>query len=69
MTRKDYELIAAAIKRQTATCDRFAVTPRGQEVLRSLLNDLASDLAGELAATNPRFDAMRFLKACGVNDV
>lgn len=62
MTRKDYELIAAAIKRahdtshSAAGCDGTAI-----------VEDLAEDLAGELEATNPRFDAARFLEACGVS--
>lgn len=32
----------------------------------SLRIELATYFASELAATNPRFDRMRFLRACGV---
>jgi hypothetical protein len=67
MTRKDYELIAAAIKRHATKADK-AVYHRfpGSQETRSALSDLADDLAGELAAANPAFKADKFLKACGV---
>lgn len=57
MTRKDYDRLAAAFKRNRHFDDPQDVSDR--------LDALAADLAGELAAENPRFDTARFLKACG----
>lgn len=59
MTRKDYEMVAKAIKRQV---DRGILDPNECDILE----DLALELAGEFAADNPRFDTKRFLAACGV---
>jgi hypothetical protein len=57
MTRKDYILIAAAIKyvrdNSGNACERTAAL-------------VAVELAMQLATDNPRFDRERFLKACGV---
>lgn len=64
MTRKDYELIAAAIKRQMETLDPGT---NSDAVALVALDELARDLAGELQATNPRFDPARFLAACAVD--
>jgi hypothetical protein len=55
MTRKDFQLIANAVKQITAndyTQDRA---------------DKANLFADALATTNPQFDRARFLTACGVN--
>lgn len=64
MTKKDFELIANAmrqsrmhwIKGVAADFDSF----------RQGIDGAASELAHALAATNPRFDRARFLEACGV---
>jgi hypothetical protein len=53
MTRKDYKLIAEVI----------AVSWFGSAELKA---DLVNNLADKLAEDNPRFDATRFLTACGV---
>lgn len=50
MTRKDYELIAGAIKAAEQRSDNG-------EALKNLML--------RLKANNPRFDMQRFLKACG----
>jgi predicted dinucleotide-binding enzyme len=63
MTKKDYELIAAAIKRAT---ESVVVASIRQDYVEPVMEDLANDLAGELTKTNPRFDQRRFLVACGV---
>ena len=59
MTRKDYELIAAAlaahIERQNHTAER--------EVFHEIY---CSVVARALASDNPCFDRARFLKACGL---
>ena len=55
MTKKDFELIAEAIKEITASD-----YPQDRK-------DKAQLFASVLATTNPRFDSARFLSACGVN--
>ena len=62
MTRKDYILIAAAIR--TALEDIIREANRG--VLLPQFETLADAIAKALASDNPRFDRERFLKACGV---
>lgn len=59
MTRKDYVLIAAALR---------AARPPGTALLaRCHQADCdALVIADRLAGDNPRFDRERFLKACGV---
>ena len=54
MTKKDFELIAAAVKEITA--DNYKQTRE----------DKAGLFADALALTNPRFDRAKFLTACGV---
>ena len=66
MTKKDYELIAAAIKRTVDEARAYEHPAYGLSIRLSALEDLANDLAGELTKTNPRFDQRRFLVACGV---
>jgi hypothetical protein len=60
MSRKDYEVIAAAIKetrddRKCAADDLFGI-------------DIAGTIARDLGNENPRFDALKFLRACGFSD-
>jgi hypothetical protein len=55
MTKKDFELIAKAVKEITA--DSYKQTRE----------DKANLFADALALTNPRFDRAKFLTACGVN--
>jgi len=54
MTKKDFELIAAALAR----CKPSALNTAWYNVVYAL--------ADALATTNPRFDRARFLAACGV---
>lgn len=66
MTRKDFELIARALRDA-----RPAVTSRNEEMTRerlSALDTAAQLVASELESTNPRFNRGRFLKACGVEE-
>lgn len=70
MTRKDFELIAAAIKRNrdaASSPTNWFSTSYGDEIA-SVIDDLACDLAGELAKANPAFNQARFLRACGVEE-
>lgn len=62
MTRKDYELIARALKEARMHAIRSDAEEGGGFWLRVV----ASELALALASDNPRFDRDRFLKACGV---
>lgn len=58
MTRKDYVLIAGAVKEARDASH----TP----YLREGIEKAASHIATALQFDNPRFDRDRFLKACGV---
>jgi len=58
MTRKDFELIANVLRIGRTRTD-------GTPVELSLLAAIAEDFAAELPRTNPNFDRVRFLKACG----
>ena len=60
MTRKDFELIADAIKNMKDSRDGEDWTINGA------LYPFAVQLADALATTNAQFDRARFLKACGV---
>lgn len=60
MTRKDYELIAKALKTQLELSRGF-----GEEDGEAAVKNIAHDLAEALALDNPRFDRARFLTASG----
>ena len=60
MTKKDYELIADAIKTSRKVIN-------GEAVLVSV-EHLANTLATDLEIQNPRFNREIFLKACGVSN-
>lgn len=62
MTRKDYELIAAAIKR---CADGNGAGSNVQPPMWTI-HEVACELGNALKITNPLFDRERFLKACGV---
>lgn len=61
MTRKDYVLIAAALKRA-----RVQGAYSHDEHMRAGVDFAASCVADALAQENARFDRERFLKAAGV---
>lgn len=60
MTRKDYVMIADAIKR-----GRAQSLAEGHDV--TAVRNVAIEIALKLADDNGRFDCDRFLEACGVN--
>lgn len=65
MTRKDYELIAAAIKSADSdTCNALHLLESAEIALAIY----SRHIADALAADNPRFDRARFRRACGVED-
>jgi hypothetical protein len=64
MTKKDYDLIAEAIR----NVGLWYHVGEGERQHGSgvVLFSLAMELARELAAANPRFDQERFMTACEV---
>lgn len=67
MTRKDYELIAAAIRRSSTYFQSsmfFPVSEKEQTERRAMLRHVTESIADRLADENPRFDRARFIDAC-----
>ena len=58
MTKKDFEAIAAIIRRLSTI---HVPDENGQGMLLTVTNDLAE----YFATVNPNFDRAKFLKACG----
>ena len=65
MTRKDYVLIAAALK-STKPVPPTNATLDTRVAGAMAWGRTAAYLTDALASDNPRFDRERFLKACGV---
>lgn len=63
MTKKDYELIAKAIKSAITYEQTFTDSNTGTRSIAGVAFNLADDLARE----NSRFNREIFLTACGVN--
>jgi len=59
MTRKDYELIAAAIREEVNLW-------RDGSESQHMVGKTAKAISTALAKDNPRFDRDRFLRACGI---
>lgn len=74
MTKKDYQLIAAAINGGTVMFppDAMGHTAESYEAFMAGAKDqakaIAETIANRLSWDNPRFDRARFLKACGLED-
>ena len=67
MTRKEFELIAAALRdARPPRALRDAAHAASIVAAGKAIDDVARELATRLAATNPRFNRARFLDACGV---
>jgi hypothetical protein len=68
MTRKDFELIARAVRdaRPIAKLESLTSQAARNGVIgaNSALDQVARNLADELQSTNPRFDRARFIEAC-----
>lgn len=62
MTKKNYTLIAKAIKRNTAPIDKQF------DDLSIVGGCLIDDLCQDFKEDNPSFDEKRFKKACGVKE-
>jgi hypothetical protein len=73
MTRKDFELIAAAVKDARPLSKYRMDDPVAVRLsilnANTALDNVADFLADRLSQTNPRFDRARFLTACGVTQV
>lgn len=67
MTRKDYELLAKALKTATDRV-RICEPENAQKDILDGIGYAADYIVDALAAGNPRFDRVRFLAACGVNN-
>lgn len=65
MTRKDFELIANAIRNEREQWK--GNHPDDLRTMTETLDNLAQSLGRKLMDANPRFDRERFLQACGVN--
>lgn len=59
MTKKDYKLIALAVR-----IPRPVVVTTTSERDNHIITDVARSLANELAYENPKFDRTKFLAAC-----
>ncbi len=70
MTKKHFNLIAAAIRREMDVhCDNDTLSEAARlsrQAGRLALGNIAEDLAGEFVRENPNFDQRRFLAACGL---
>lgn len=65
MTRKDYVLIAAALRRALSAAT-WAYPPALHDAHRAaVVRIVAHELAEALATDNPRFDRAKFLAATG----
>lgn len=64
MTRKDYVMIAAAIRETLLTDPKTGIVPPDREAAAT--HRVALRLADALANDNPRFDRAQFIEACGL---
>ena len=65
MTKKDYILIASAIK--LCIVNSFSIKDFDAKMLtQSAYNDMINQISTVLKENNPLFDRERFLSACGV---
>jgi hypothetical protein len=64
MTRKDYVMIAAAIRETLLTDPKTGIAPPDREAAAT--HRVARRLADQLHSENTRFDRTRFIEACGL---
>lgn len=67
MTRKPFEAVAAAIRTQMDNAAGLS-NEACREAAAIAAVAIARDFARIAANDNPRFDAQRFLRACGINN-
>ena len=63
-SKQHFEMVARVLRRQDYNTVESA-NPVDQQ--HAMLRDIAVAFAAEFAASNPRFDRARFLKACGLS--
>lgn len=71
MTKKDYELIASAFKKDVDFLNETIEKQVKNRTFKDALSNvrtMANTMATVLEVDNPKFDRDRFLKACGVTE-
>lgn len=66
MTKKDYELIAASIKRSVEDMNDFNFSNSDKDAVAEAVHHIIQNLGTQLSIDNERFSYGRFLQACGV---
>lgn len=66
MTKKDFELIAAALRASRPDPMRIAASEEYIEGCENQFRLSCETITKAVQTTNPRFDRARFLAACGV---
>lgn len=66
MTKKDFELIADAI-RDVYEYQKDSDGRGSKKIKQGAIRAAADSLSEALARTNPRFDRARFMAACGID--
>lgn len=66
MTRKDYELIANAIRAVHPWSKPGFTVKLCADPVKETVDEIALAMADALANDNPRFDRAKFLSACGL---
>ena len=67
LSKKDYERIAAEIRR-TLTAPRMSSSASWAYGVRDGMYEFAGNLAQSFTEGNPRFERARFLRACGIEE-
>lgn len=66
MTRKDYEMIASVVNPLVEGLQELAKVKPESFTHISVVRELVNNLATKLETDNPRFDRLKFWKACGL---
>ena len=64
MTRKDYEIIAAAFRSAYKSVNPFTDTPQTRQDIKNGICLASIEIADRLAQENPKFNRDTFLDAC-----
>jgi hypothetical protein len=70
MRKKDYELIATAVYQSQLWvwgCGYYKKSPKISKGVELAREHIAKMLAFHLQDTNPQFDRVKFLRACGID--
>lgn len=66
LTRQHFELVARVLRAQLSTPEQENMRPHEAVVVRNIVSDLAGAFAAEFTRDNPRFNAPKFYRACGL---